>query len=103
MNTLCPIDARPLSPPTAGRPPTFCSVACRRVAEHELRRIDRRLAGLEDERDRLELAIATGDPHYPAVIKTHQRERDAVDAAITKATERQRDLFERISNEGEQQ
>jgi hypothetical protein len=94
---LCPIDARPLANPSTGRPPTFCSVACRRVAESELRRITTRLGRLEEDRDRLDMRIATGDPHYPAAIKASQQELTATDAAITKATERQRLLFERLS------
>jgi sugar-specific transcriptional regulator TrmB len=98
---VCPIDATPLATPQTGRPPTFCSVACRRVAESELRRITTRLGRLEEDRDRLEMRIATADPHYPAVVKAHRQELTATDAAIAKAVERQRLLFERLSDNTE--
>ena len=96
--TTCPIDARPLIRPATGRPPTFCSVACRRVAEAELRRIDRRLAGLEVNLDELDLSIAS-ETFGPAVKADHKR-RAALVAAITTATERQRLLYAR-TEEGE--
>jgi hypothetical protein len=100
---LCPIDARPLANPSTGRPPTFCSVACRRVAESELRRITTRLGRLELTLDRLDMDIATSV--YPAIVKQSRNELAAVDAAIAKATERQRLLFERLSptTEGDDQ
>ncbi|MEC4747959.1 hypothetical protein [Methylomicrobium sp. Wu6] len=34
---------------TTGRPPSYCSTACRRAAEMEITRINRRLEALEDE------------------------------------------------------
>ena len=91
--TTCPIDARPLIRPATGRPPTFCSVACRRVAEAELRRIDRRLAGLEVDLDALDLSIAT--EAYAPLLKTDRKRRAALVAAITTATDRQRLLYAR--------
>lgn len=48
MPRNCPFCAGEL--PTGarrGRPKTYCSAACRRSAELEIRRIDRRLAALE--------------------------------------------------------
>src|SRR5262245_54118396 len=33
----------------AGRPPTYCGDACKRLVEYEVRRIDRRLSKYEDE------------------------------------------------------
>ncbi len=97
--TTCPIDGVPLVRPPTGRPPTFCGVACRRVAEHELRRLDRRLAGLEEERDRVEMTIAseTYKPAVPGLVKR----RDAISTAITTATDRQRLLFARLTPEGD--
>ena len=37
--------------PATGRPPRYCSRACRRTAEYEIRRITRRLEKLEERRD----------------------------------------------------
>ena len=96
----CPIDGRPLARSATGRPPTFCSTACRRVAEHELRRIDRRLAGLEVDRDALDLILATET--YKPAMPTHRKRRDAIDVAITTATERQRTLFARLADTEEE-
>lgn len=39
--------------PGPGRPPTYCSDACKRLIEFELRRIDRRLAKYESDRREL--------------------------------------------------
>jgi hypothetical protein len=39
--------AAPLQRPEVGRPPTYCSPACRRSAEFELRRLQRRIERLE--------------------------------------------------------
>jgi hypothetical protein len=44
--------------PSTGRPPTYCSIACRRSAEFEIRRISRRLEGLENERHKLQTGLA---------------------------------------------
>ncbi len=96
----CPIDARPLGRPATGRPPTFCSVACRRVAEAELRRLDRRLAGLEVDLDAEDLSIAS-EIYAPAVKSAHKR-RAALITAIATATERQRLLFARIATTAEE-
>lgn len=97
--TTCPIDARPLIRPPTGRPPTFCSVACRRVAEAELRRIDRRLSGLEVDRDALDLDIASET--YGPARKTDHKRRAALEAAIATATARQRLLYARLDPEGD--
>jgi hypothetical protein len=94
--TTCPIDARPLIRPPTGRPPTFCSVACRRVAEAELRRVDRRLAGLEVDLDAADLDIAS-ETYGPGAKAVHKR-RAALEAAIVTATARQRLLYARLSD-----
>jgi hypothetical protein len=43
----CKKCGRDLELPTTGRPPDYCSKGCRRAVEYELRRIQRRLEGLE--------------------------------------------------------
>lgn len=96
--TSCPIDGRPLTRPATGRPPTYCSVACRRVAEAELRRIDRRLATLESDRDRVILDGATYS--YPSP-KANKARLAALATAIATATARQRQLYEQLSPEEE--
>jgi hypothetical protein len=45
--------------PAAGRPPRYCSTACRRAAEYELRRLQRFLERLE-----LRAAIARAEDDY---------------------------------------
>jgi|CXWK01.1.fsa_nt_gi hypothetical protein len=45
MTTHCLKCRAPLAPHTGpGRPASYCGSACRRLAEYEIRRIDRRLA-----------------------------------------------------------
>lgn len=52
---VCVKCGKPLEEPSgAGRAPRYCSVACRRAAEFELRRIQRHLERLEQQR--MELA-----------------------------------------------
>jgi hypothetical protein len=49
IERVCRRCAGPLVTPRTGRPPTFCSTACRRAAEYEVRRLSRRLERLETE------------------------------------------------------
>jgi hypothetical protein len=44
----CLICGATLERPATGRPPTYCGVPCRRAAELERGRLDRRLERLED-------------------------------------------------------
>jgi len=96
--TRCPIDGKALTRPASGRPPVYCSSACRRVAEAELRRLDRRLASLESERDAFAVSIAAwgiaGSP-------SSKRQVAAIETAIAKATARQRQLYEQLTPEKE--
>ncbi len=39
--------------PATGRPPSYCSTACRRAAEYELKRLQRHLERLETEGEEL--------------------------------------------------
>ncbi|MFZ2171445.1 MAG: hypothetical protein WAW61_17625 [Methylococcaceae bacterium] len=43
----CGQEFKPAS--TTGRPPDYCSHACRKSAEYEITRINKRLGGLEDD------------------------------------------------------
>ncbi len=95
MTNRCPIDGNTLTRPATGRPSLYCSVACRRVAEAELRRLDRRLASLEAERDKVSLDGAMGYD-YPTADQ-YRRRQAAIETAIAGATERQRLLYEQLS------
>ena len=46
--------------PATGRPPAYCSVACRRAAEFEIRRLNRRLETLETKASALRHGRDTG-------------------------------------------
>lgn len=98
MTDRCPIDGNALTRPATGRPPLYCSVACRRVAEAELRRLDRRLASLEAERDRIALDGVTYN--YPSA-DMNRRRLAAIETAIAGATERQRQLYAQLSQHPE--
>jgi hypothetical protein len=50
--------------PTGGRPPSYCSAACRRAAEFELRRLQRAIESAEKERDRCQRKVDGVQPHY---------------------------------------
>jgi hypothetical protein len=49
MADACLMCHGPLERPETGRPPSYCSTSCRRAAEYELRRLQRRLERLETE------------------------------------------------------
>jgi hypothetical protein len=51
----CLICKEPLEQPTTGRPRVYCSTACRRAAELEIRRCNRRLERLEESASNLRL------------------------------------------------
>ena len=60
--THCPC-GQPLEQKSgAGRPAKYCSTACRRAAEFEIRRIDKLLARLEDRLVNLRLGYFSVDP-----------------------------------------
>ena len=46
----CAKCGKAMSKPSTGRPPRWCSTGCRRSAEREIRRLDRRLESLETQR-----------------------------------------------------
>ena len=60
MAKTCVKCGNPLEIPKTGRPPTFCSVACRRAAGYELTRINRHIERLETERIQLNLTDKSG-------------------------------------------
>lgn len=52
---LCQKCGKALTKPRTGRPPTFCSTACRRAGEYEAARINRHLEKLETKRIKLDI------------------------------------------------
>jgi hypothetical protein len=61
MADTCIRCAAPVTKPATGRPPTYCSTTCRRAAEFELRRCERRLERLEGKASDLRIEGATPD------------------------------------------
>jgi hypothetical protein len=85
----CRICTAPLAQKPTGRPPTYCGELCRRLAEHEVRRLQRRLTTLEaDQSDaRITLAMAsTGTP------ERNKRHINALQAEIDLARARLREV-----------
>lgn len=82
-----------LPAPTRGRPPKFCSTVCRRAAELEIRRINRRLEALEVKRD--DLISAPASEWFPAATEAREKKRKvtALDGAIRLAENRLRELL----------
>ena len=85
--------------PTTGRPPTYCGVACRRSAEFEIRRINKRLETYETERDHLrELAKLPHTPRYFDGRDVKRRLED-IETTIANTEERLRSLLNDGSEE----
>ena len=54
MSSSCPSCGAPVNAGAGpGRPAHYCGTACRRSAEHEVRRVNAHIARLEADRDRL--------------------------------------------------
>jgi hypothetical protein len=92
-----------LPPKGVGRPPRYCSTACRRTAEYELRRLQRHLERLEDEERQLDRQIdpqtrqpGLADPRWAA------RERLIVVGEIRRYEERLRELLDDADSERSQ-
>ena len=80
-----------LAPSGRGRPPSYCSVACRRSAENELRRVTNHLIATETDVRKLDALIAA---RYVAAGPEAERERDHLrDVEIPRLEERLRVLL----------
>lgn len=81
-----------------GRPALYCSSACRRAAEYEIRRLSRRLERLEDERHHLRVSLnlhdAQGPGYYPHVRQQLVTRAATVDDEIVMCEQRLRALLE---------
>jgi hypothetical protein len=74
----CPQCGRSIKPaPGVGRPKTFCSVACRRAAEFEIRRCNERLAYLERLASDLRLTTERTGWEIPGEMLQAEIERQA--------------------------
>lgn len=94
--TACVICGTPRPRATTGRPPSYCSVACRRVAEFELRRLDRQLGDLEVDRDDARSTLAQYERFGPPGTRSVAIEEHALaeaEQAIATKTERMRLLL----------
>lgn len=88
---LCIKCCKPLEKPATGRPPSYCSTACRRAAEYELKRLQRHLERLETEGEELRHSrIKLGD----WLGRSHRQQVNDNRKAIARAEERLRDLLE---------
>ena len=79
-----------------GRPAGYCSVACRRTAEYEIRRVNRGLEALESECNSLQLRLAeyaVMPPGGSLVIASTETRVAAIAGLISEATERLRQLL----------
>lgn len=98
LPACCLICTRPLPPATGrGRPRAYCSPACRRTAEFEIRRLHARLGQLEVRASELRLEAAA--PTWTNDWQKHQARRQAaaVEDEIARLTAR---LRERCAAEG---
>jgi len=88
----CPICGNGLQPVSgAGRPRRYCSAACRRMGEMEVKRIAERLKGLEER----EMSTRLASESYPWDDDPRQLAKE-----IERQRTRLRELLERL--EGEQ-
>lgn len=101
----CRVCQAALEAPATGRPPRFCSTACRRTSENEVRRITRRLSALEDRRDHLTKELVMHEAGHrigygTTFVERTQVELDLVEQQITEQTSRLRDLYADIEESG---
>lgn len=77
---------------TTGRPRVYCSTVCRRAAELEIKRINRRLETLEE---RLSDLLLHGDMGLKDLTgRNHREQMTALKAEIARQEERLRALLE---------
>jgi hypothetical protein len=90
--SACRACGRPLARPATGRPPTYCSEACRRSAEFGIRRADRLLAKLEDQASATRVEIAAIESYGGRTAEQHAR-LTALEAEIVRHDRRMRELM----------
>jgi hypothetical protein len=92
MTDTCRMCAAILTPPDTGRPPAYCSTACRRAAEYAIKRADRRIERLSNRLDALDVEACMVEPgHYR--YEVFQRQRIVLTNAITTAEDRLHSLL----------
>ena len=93
--TTCATCQASLTQPATGRPRVFCSVPCRRVAESEVRRIERRLEQLDD------YLTTAGRTAWAFTPRQHEADMAHTRRQIEDAVARQRELFARLAPDGD--
>ena len=84
--TLCLKCNTPLDQPATGRPPIYCGPACRQAAAYEIKRLNRRLEGLETWASRLRHEPDCG--YRDGAGRRHKEQVADLDAQIAKAEAR---------------
>jgi len=83
---LCIKCGGPLEQPATGRPPIYCSPACRQAAAYEIKRLQRRLEGLETWASRLRHEPDVG--YRDGAGRRHREQVADLDAQIAEAEAR---------------
>lgn len=84
--------SRPLSKAPRGRPPSYCGKGCRRSAEFEIRRLQRRIESLEIDLERQRGAREDGIADVYG--RNNSAQRAALQKGIREAEERLRALLD---------
>lgn len=92
MSLACRKCGRDLAKPRTGRPPRWCSTGCRRAAEYEITRLQRRLQSLEDEREKRRGEKDDGARDW--LGRTHAEQARALEEGVREAEERLRALLD---------
>lgn len=93
-----------LKKPPTGRPPRWCSTACRRSAENEIRRLTSQISTHESRRDALTLELAlhaAGQSYYSGTgfVPRTNVEIEHHTEAIASCEARLRDLYAALEDE----
>ena len=80
---LCSINQMPLA---TERPPTYCGVPCRRMAEFAIRRLQRRLEEIEDRASDARIDAAL-------IVRGERKRLAALEAEAGRLEQRLRDLI----------
>src|SRR5262249_10487676 len=84
----------PIQDPPTGRPRDYCSTACRRLSEFEIRRLTRQLETLEAERIYLEQPSIARSALRDMAGRTHKQQLADVRHSIETVESRLRTLLE---------
>jgi hypothetical protein len=99
--TSCKKCGVPIQNPAMGRPKDYCSPACRRLAEFEIRRLNRELDRLETQRIDLEQPAFAASELRDIYARTHKQQLADVQHSIATVEKRLRALLSAESEEKE--